>query len=321
MFESLPFIHTADDLIDLAIRRSKKKQIMDKNPVYQKKKTIIARTESFGSVIVDSLHRYVYEFPSIDNLPLFYQEFLHIHVDINLLKKSLGAVQWAEKTCQNIISGQIRSMKKSKNPDFLIQKQKEIYGRISSVVHQVSENIDVLLKTQNIIKGLPQIQEIPTIVLAGYPNVGKSSLLRCLSNATPEIAQYPFTTKEIHVGHMERKEKFNMKRYQIIDTPGLLDRPIEKRNDIERLAVAALTHLADIILFLFDPSEVCGYSLSEQQRLLTYIKNTFTDVDILIIDCKADLLKTPSDHLMVSCINHQGIKELKDILFDSYYPT
>lgn len=320
MFETLPYIHAADDLIDLAIRRSKKKQIMDRNALYQKKKTIIARTESFGSVIIDALHRYVHQFPSIDNLPLFYQEFLQIHIDINLLKKSLGAVQWAEKTCQTILNGQMRSLKKSKNPDFLVQKQKEIYGRISSVVHQVSENLDVLMKTEKIIKGLPHIQEIPTIVLAGYPNVGKSSLLRCMSKATPEVAQYPFTTKEIHVGHMEKKEKFNLKRFQIIDTPGLLDRPFEKRNDIERLAVAALTHLADVIVFLRDPSETCGYSLTEQEHLLSYIKETFSDVDIIIIDCKSDLLNKPTENLMVSCTKNQGIQELNDLLFDSYYP-
>jgi len=321
MFESIPYIHTADDLIDLGIRRSKKKQIIDRNQFYQKKKTVIARTQTFGNYIIDSLHRYVHEFPTIDRLPLFYQEFLQIHIDVDLLKKSLGAVKWAENTCQTILSGQLRSLKQSKNIDFIAQKQKEIYGRISSVVHQISENIDVLIKTQRIIKQLPHIQEIPTIVLAGYPNVGKSSLLRCLSKATPEVAQYPFTTKEIHIGHMERKQKYLLKRFQIIDTPGLFDRPLEKRNDIERLAVAALTHLADVILFLFDPSETCGYSISEQQQLLDYIKKTFTDVDLLIIDCKADLLKTPTDHIMVSCETKKGIDELTDLLFNSYYPT
>ena len=103
MFESIPYIHTADDLIDLGIRRSKKKQIIDRNQFYQKKKTVIARTQTFGNYIIDSLHRYVHEFPTIDRLPLFYQEFLQIHIDVDLLKKSLGAVKWAENTCRRIL--------------------------------------------------------------------------------------------------------------------------------------------------------------------------------------------------------------------------
>jgi len=320
MFETVPFIHTADNLIDQAIRRSKKKYITDRNSMYQKKKTIIARTDSFGTIIVDSLHRYVHEFPSIDQLPLFYQEFLQIHIDINMLKKSLGAVQWAETISKRILASQTSSLKKSKNIDFLIQKQKEIYGRISSVVKQISENLDVLIKTQKIIKALPHLSDIPTIVLAGYPNVGKSSLLRCLSKATPEIAQYPFTTKEIHVGHMEKKEKFHIRRFQIIDTPGLLDRPFEQRNDIERLAIAALTHLADVIIFLMDPSGTCGYSIAEQQHLLDYIQTEFTDVEILIIDCKADIPHVKTTNLPISCTKNEGIKELQDMLFTSYYP-
>jgi len=320
MFESVPYIHTADDLIDRAIRRSKKKQIVDRSPLYQKKKTIIARTESFGTVIIDALHRYVHEFPSIDHLPLFYQDFLQIHIDINMLKKSLGAVQWAETISKKILSSQMNSLKKSKNVDFLTQKQKEIYGRISSVVHQISENLDILIQTQNIIKALPHIQDIPTIVLAGYPNVGKSSLLQCLSKATPEIAQYPFTTKEIHIGHMERKERYNIKQFQIIDTPGLFDRPFEKRNDIERLAIAALTHLADVIVFLNDPSETCGYSILKQEHLLDYIQTEFSDVDILIVDCKADIFKVKNNHLSISCTTKEGIQELQDILFSEYYP-
>jgi len=183
MFESIPFIKSADDLIDQAMRKSKKKHIMDKTEIYQKKKTIIARTESFATILIETLHRYVHEFPSIEQLPLFYQEILRININTDKLKKSLGAVQWAENTCKMVIFSQMKSLKKSKNIDFLKQKQKEIYGRLVSVIYQISKNIDVLIETQKMIKKLPNIEDIPTIVLAGYPNVGKSSLLRSLSKA------------------------------------------------------------------------------------------------------------------------------------------
>ena len=321
MFDEMPFILSSQDLIDKAIRRSKKKKIMDRNALYQKKKTIIARTESFCTIIIDSLHRYVHRFPSIDRLPMFYQEMLQIYIDIDMLKKSLGAAQWAETTCQKIMMSQMKSLKKSKNLDFLKQKQKEIYGRFSSVVLQISENLDVLVETQKMIKTLPGIQDVPTIVLAGYPNVGKSSLLRCLSKATPEIAQYPFTTKEIHVGHMEKQEKFTVKRFQIIDTPGLLDRPFEQRNDIEKLAIAALAHLADVIVFLRDPSTTCGYSLENQQGLLNTLKKEFSGAEFIVIDCKNDLYKMGEDNHSLSCKTGEGVEELRSLLFSSYYPS
>jgi len=249
---------------------------------------------------------------------LFYQEILDIKIDLNKLRKSLGATDWARKTCQMIYSKQAKSLKKSKKIDFLKQKQNEIYGRLSSVVRQIDKELVLLAKAQNIMRNLPTINDVPTVVIAGYPNVGKSSLLRCLSSAKPEIAQYPFTTKEIHVGHIEKTEKYITKSFQIIDTPGLLDRPLSKRNEIEKQAIAALTHLADLIVFVLDTSETCGYSINDQMHLLTHIEEIFSNSDLIVIENKADFKKTDSTNLRVSCKTNEGIDLLVDEIFSHY---
>jgi len=322
MFRKLPVILNAEDLIDRSFRKSKKIQITDRNALFKKKKTIIARTDSFTTSVIVTLENYVKKFPSIDNLPMFYQEIIDIYVkkfpsidnlpmfyqeiidikiDTNKLKKSLGAVDWARKTCQMIYSKQVKSLRKSKNIDFLMKKQQEIYGRITSVVKQIDNELINLGKA-----------------IAGYPNVGKSSLLRCISKAKPQIAQYPFTTKEIHVGHLERKDKYILKRYQVIDTPGLLDRPLSKRNDIEKQAIAALSHLADVIVFIMDTSETCGYSLDDQKHLLTQMKKMFKDSQFIIVENKADFKKTRSKNFKISCETGEGIDLLVKELFSLY---
>ena len=58
-----------------------------------------------------------------------------------------------------------------------------------------------------------------TILLTGYPNVGKSSFINCVSKANVEVQPYPFTTKALYIGHTEHKHL----RYQVIDSPGVLD--------------------------------------------------------------------------------------------------
>ena len=316
--EKIPIILDAEKLIDKAFKKTKKIQKEDRDAFYKKKKTIIAKTESFSTIIIDTLERYVKEFPSINNLPEFYQEILQIKIDVNKLKKALGAVDWARKTCKMIYTGQSGSLRKSKNIEFMMQKQKEIQGRITSVLKQIDKELKLLAEAQLYLNKLPDIHDMPTVVIAGYPNVGKSSLLRCLSSAKPEIAQYPFTTKQIFVGHNERKEKYILKRFQIIDTPGLLDRPLEKRNKIEQQAIAALRYLADIIIFVLDPTETCGYSLKDQKHLLSDLKKMFKESVFIIVENKSDIKKSRSKNIKISSENKENIDKLIDEIFQSY---
>jgi nucleolar GTP-binding protein len=318
MFRNIPLVLSADNILNKSFKRANKVQITDRNALYRKKKTIISKTESFSKTVISTLEQYVKNFPSINNLSSFYQELIDIRISVDKLKKALGAVDWARKTCQMIYTKQSRSLKKSSKIDFLTLKQQEIFGRISSVVKQIDSELIVLIEAQKILKKFPEIQDIPTVVIAGYPNVGKSSLLRCLSSAKPQIAQYPFTTKEIYVGHMKRKEKYVTTNVQIIDTPGLLDRPITKKNEIEKQAVAALTHLADIIIFLIDPTETCGYSLDDQVHLLSQLKNMFVDSSFIIVENKSDISKADSKNLKVSCENGEGIDSLIQKIFSNF---
>jgi len=314
----IPIILDSEKLLEKAFKKTKKIVIVDRNAFYKKKKTIIAKTESFSTIIIDTLESYVKKFPSINNLPEFYQEILQIKIDINKVKKSLGAVDWARKTCQMIYSRQSSGLRKSKNIDFIMQKQKEIQGRISSVVKQIDDELKLLAEAQIYLNKLPDIHEMPTVVIAGYPNVGKSSLLRCMSSAKPEIAHYPFTTKQIYVGHIERKEKYISNRFQIIDTPGLLDRPIEKRNKIEQQAIAALRYLADIIVFILDPTETCGYSLKDQKNLLLDLKKMFKKSVFIVVENKSDIKKTKSKNIKLSSTTKENLNILIDKIFENY---
>ena len=318
MFKRIPVVLSAEELLDRSFKKARKVQIIDRNALYKKKKTIIARIDKFSTTVISNLEQYVKKFPSIEQLPSFYQDIIDIKINVNKLKKSLGAVDWARKTCQMIYSKQSKALKKSLNINFLMKKQQEIYGRISSVIKQIDKELALLAEAQNVMKKLPDVYDIPTVVIAGYPNVGKSSILRCLSSAKPKIAQYPFTTKEIHVGHIERKEKHITKRFQIIDTPGLLDRPFSERNDIEKQALSALSNRADIIVFVIDASETSGYLLEEQLHLLSQVKKMFSDSSFLIVENKVDIKRTDSKNLKVSCETGEGIDLLSDEIFSRY---
>ena len=315
MFREIPEILESQEIIDRAFKKAKKIKITDRNAFYRKKKTIIAETDSFCKTVIDIFEKYVKKFPSIDNMHPFYQELLKIKIDVDNLKKSLGGVNWAKKTVTMVYNSQFKQLKKSQNLDFLKKKQKEIHGRVTSIIKQINKELITLKNAREIFRHLPDLEEVPTVVIAGFPNVGKSSLLRCLSSAKPEIAQYPFTTKEIVIGHMYKQEKYKKTKIQLIDTPGLLDRPFSERNKIEQQAVSAVKHLADLIVFIFDPSETCGYKLEDQKKLLAQIKKMFAKADVIVVENKADQIKTKSKNIKISCENKTGIDILIEKIF------
>lgn len=129
-----------------------------------------------------------------------------------------------------------------------------------------------------------------TLVICGYPNVGKSSFLRSISRADVDVQPYAFTTKSLFVGHFDYK----MLRFQAIDTPGVLDHPLEEMNTIEHQSICAIAHLRAAVLYFMDLSEQCGYSVSSQISLFNSIKPLFANKLVFIVINKIDLAR-PED--------------------------
>jgi len=119
-----------------------------------------------------------------------------------------------------------------------------------------------------------------------------------MSSGKPEIAAYPFTTKQLHVGHFVNRRM----KYQLVDTPGLLDRPMEERNQIEMQAIAALEHVGDLCLFLLDSTETGGTGIDAQTNLLNEVASLLPQTPLIVIDGKGDLIEgIDSDEWQAVC--------------------
>ncbi|NXC78961.1 NOG1 protein, partial [Anhinga anhinga] len=80
-------------------------------------------------------------------------------------------------------------------------------------------------------------------------------------------------------------------RWQVVDTPGILDHPLEERNTIEMQAITALAHLRAAVLYVMDVSEQCGHTLQEQLELFNSIRPLFANKPLIIVANKCDVKK------------------------------
>ena len=164
-----------------------------------------------------------------------------------------------------------------------------------------------------------------TLLICGYPNVGKSSFINKVTRADVDVQPYAFTTKSLFVGHLDYKYL----RWQVIDTPGVLDHPLEEMNTIEMQSITALAHLKSCILYFMDLSEQCGYSVEAQCKLFHSIKPLFANKPTVLVINKVDVMRLDDlppeiralvDEIIntegvtcvqVSCYTEEGVMELK----------
>ena len=154
----------------------------------------------------------------------------------------------------------------------------------------VDLGIMILFETLQVRQHLARLPSIDpntrTILVCGFPNVGKSSFMNKVTRADVEVQPYAFTTKSLFVGHMD----YRYLRWQVVDTPGILDHSLEERNTIEMQAITALAHLRSAVLYVMDISEQCGHSIKEQVELFNNIKPLFTNKPLIVALNKIDIL-------------------------------
>jgi nucleolar GTP-binding protein len=306
--EKIPTVPTADEVMDRSLRRAASRMKEKKNRQRADREFVMAVAASLH----DRLVKVIRSFPEFETLPPFYRDLVEILFGLEKLRIALGGVGWAAYNTRRIGGQMSREIRGS--PDTRGVRKRAV-ARLSSIVHRVDRDLRFLNEVRNTLRVLPVLRDEFTVVVAGYPNVGKSSFIRLVSTAEPEVASYPFTTKGIIVGH----RKMGRSGVQFVDTPGLLDRPPEDRSPIERQAVSALMHAAQAVLFILDPSEMCGYPVENQLALMEEVKGMI-GVPMVIAVNKADV-KGMEGFLNMSTLTGEGVDAVLEAVLKMKGPS
>ena len=164
-----------------------------------------------------------------------------------------------------------------------------------------------------------ELKSMADVGLVGLPNAGKSTFLSVVSNAKPEIADYPFTTITPNLGVATIDDKDIL----IADIPGLIEGASEGKGlghdflrHIDRTAV--LLHLIDIYdndageAYHIIRNELNKYSdLKDRPEIVALTKCEGVDDDIIKMQMSSILAKNPAAKIFaISSSAHQGLTEL-----------
>ncbi|HSX15752.1 MAG TPA: GTPase ObgE [Candidatus Saccharimonadales bacterium] len=169
-----------------------------------------------------------------------------------------------------------------------------------------------------------ELKLIADVGLVGLPNAGKSTLLSVISNAKPEIADYPFTTLTPNLGVVDIDKESSL---LFADIPGLIEGAAmgkglgdEFLRHVERTAV--LLHLVDVT-----SEDVVKDYQTIQNELATYRSNlaekkqivVLTKTDLVTTEVLTEVEKTFKTYLHVDmplfAISSQAHENLKPLLY------
>lgn len=288
-WKSITVVPDGKEMIDIVLSRTQRKTPTVVHPQFH-----IARIRSFyqrkikytSQTIHDKLTAILTEFPNVDSIHPFYADLCNVLYDRDQYKRALAQLSVARRLVDNLAKDFVRFLQYADTPFRCKQLKRAALGRMCTLLKKQHTSLGYLEVVRQHLSRLPSIDpNTRTLILCGYPNVGKSSFINTVTRANVDVQPYAFTTQSLFVGHMDYKYL----KWQVIDTPGLLGAALDSRNVIEMQAITALAHLRSAILFLVDVSEQCGYSVTKQLELFEAIKPLFQNKPTFLVVSKTDI--------------------------------
>ncbi|XP_031831744.1 nucleolar GTP-binding protein 1 [Nomia melanderi] len=314
-FKKIAVVPTAKDFIDIILSKTQRKTptVVHKNYKITRIRSFYMRKVKFTQQnFHDRLSQIIQEFPKLDDVHPFYADLMNVLYDKDHYKLALGQINIARHLIDTVAKDYVRLMKFGDSLYRCKQLKKAALGRMATIMKRQAANLAYLEQVRQHLARLPSIDPYTrTIIICGFPNVGKSSFINKITRADVEVQPYAFTTKSLYVGHTDYKYL----RWQVIDTPGILDHPLEERNVIEMQAITALAHLRAAVLYFCDISEQCGHTLDEQVKLFESIKPLFANKPLTVVLNKVDVLRLeelpPEKHTLLKSLEDKEVPLLE----------
>ena len=311
-FGKIQTVPPLGDFLDIVLSRTQRKTptVIHKGYAIIRIRNFYMRKVKFTRDTFDEkLGAILQDFPRIEDIHPFYGDLLNVLYDKDHYKLALGQINTARHMIDNVARDYVKLLKYGDSLYRCKQLKRAALGRMATIMKRQKDTLLYLEQVRQHLSRLPSIDpNTRTLLLCGYPNVGKSSFMNKLTRANVEVQPYAFTTKSLFVGHMDYKYL----RWQVIDTPGILDHPLEERNTIEMQSITAMAHIRACVLFFLDLSESCGYTIQQQISLFESLRPLFANKPLVLVCNKIDLMRpdqlSTEDFAVLQGLLDQGVE-------------
>mmetsp|Transcript_27750 Transcript_27750/g.50060 ORF Transcript_27750/g.50060 Transcript_27750/m.50060 type:complete len:738 (-) Transcript_27750:93-2306(-) len=308
-FKKMAPVPSAVDLVDIVLTRTQRRTPTVVHPGYK-----ITRIRNFymrkikftQQTISDRLTAMLADFPRLSDIHPFYSDLCNTLYDRDHYKLALGQINTAKQLVDSVARDMIRMVKYGDSLYRCKCLKRAALGRMCTILKRQKASLSYLEEVRKHMSRLPALDpNTRTLLMCGLPNVGKSSFMNKITRANVDVQPYAFTTKSLFVGHTDYKYL----RWQVIDTPGILDHPLEQRNTIEMQAITALAHLTCSVLYFMDISEQCGYTIEAQCNLFRSIQPLFANKQLVMVINKIDAQPWETLHTTHKTMIEELLKE------------
>ncbi|KAK4937641.1 Nucleolar GTP-binding protein 1 [Elasticomyces elasticus] len=328
-------VPTSQEFIDIVLSRTQRRlptQIRAGFKISRIRGFYTRKVKFTSETFCEKLQAILEGFPRIQDIHPFHKDLINTLYDADHFKIALGTLSRAKGLIETVSRDYVRLLKYAQSLFQCKSLKRAALGRMATICKRLKDPLVYLEQVRQHLGRLPSIDpNTRTLLICGYPNVGKSSFLKSITRADVDVQPYAFTTKSLFVGHFDYKYL----RFQAIDTPGILDHPLEEMNTIEMQSITAIAHLRSAILYFMDLSEQCGYSVSAQMALFNSIKPLFANKLTFIVINKTDVTKpedldpetqqqlkdlltqnSNTELLQLSCVTSENVQEVKNTVCD-----
>jgi nucleolar GTP-binding protein len=193
-FKSIPIVQNSVELINAILSKTQRKTPTVIHPGYKItriRKFYMRKIKFTNQTIEEKVDSIIGNFPKLDDIHPFYGDLINILYDKDHYKMALGYLHTAKNLCEKIANDYVKLMKYADSLYRCKQLKVAALGRMATTLKKLNSSLVYLEEVRKHLGRLPSIDpNSRTLILTGYPNVGKSSFMNNITNANVEVRSY-----------------------------------------------------------------------------------------------------------------------------------